>query len=220
MHCQKDIQDWAHSRCPEKAQQAQPTCLPGSKGAPPPRTSSLSAIPRACPPAAGQDRPLLSIPHSTWGPVLLGFSQQQPCKGWPPPPGRALPSPRAPSAMAVLLATSLLPRGRAMAGGAHRAVSCPPPLEMQTRPFSPKDSFLPGVSPETYSVDAASPNPQPARPRPLPPQRHKAQCQPLTGKFSKILFKKKKKRHLDDMSSVFLGMRIGSQTKSIFRCNF
>lgn len=81
-----------------------------------------------------------------------------------------------------------------MAGGAHRVVSCPPPLEMQMRPFSPKDSFLQGVSPETYSVDTASPNPQPARPRPLRPQRHKAQCQPLTGKFSKILFKKKKKK--------------------------
>ena len=86
----------------------------------------------------------LSTPRAPWGPVLLGFSWQQPHKGWPPPPSRALPSPWAPSAMVVLLATSLLPQSRAMAGGAPRAVSCPQPNELQTRPFPRR--FLQGMS--------------------------------------------------------------------------
>lgn len=186
MHGRQDIQDWAHSRCPKKARQAQPTCLPRDKGAPPPQTSPLSAIPRACPPLADGTGPCSAYPvHPGAWSFWVSHSSSPTRAGHPllaghcPPLGHHLqwrccwPLPSFPEA------------GPWLAGLTEQCRVADVAFFTQ--------GFLQGVSPETCSVDAASPTPRPGRPRPLPPQRHKAQCQPLPGEFSKILLKKKKK---------------------------
>lgn len=202
MHCRKDIQGWTHSR-------RSPPVFPATKGRP----------------LLGQRHPQPALAPVRRLPDRTGPAQHTPCTLGPSSSGfltaAAPQGPATPSWQGTALplgticngGASLLPRSRAMAGGAQRAVSCPPPNELQTRPLP--QGFLQGMSTETCSVDTSS-NPRPALPTHFHPGDIKLRASHFQASFLRFYLKKKRKTHLDDMSSAFLGMRINRFTNKIY----